>query len=183
MRLLSRVFYAALLFLPAVNAVYKDEAFQNDWHIALIGPSIPESTFFHQPVSTARASLIYTLTTRSILAAIYPKDGSIVWRHQLSGERPLGPGIARAADGVIVTSVDGNIKAFDAVDGKLVWGNAFGQPVRDFRVASKGVKFVVALLEDGRVVKIDAVTGDIEWETQKAEEYIFPPPSCSNDRS
>lgn len=167
MRLFSRVFSGVLLLLPAVSAVYKDEAYQNDWHHELIGASIPSSTFFHRPSLDAKASLIYTLTSRSILAAINPRDGSIVWRHLL-GDR-ASSGVARKAEGAVIAAVDRDVKAFGAVDGKLIWETTFVDKVKDLQVIGGGVGIV--LLENGSVVKVSG--GKIVWESPIADGYAL----------
>ncbi|CUS13249.1 unnamed protein product [Tuber aestivum] len=159
MRLFCRVLTGVLLVLPAVSAVYKDEAYQNDWHLALIGASIPSSTFFHQPAPDAKASLIYTLTSRSILAAINPRDGSIVWRHLLGGGTSFG--VARKADGAVIAAVDGDVKAFDAIDGKLIWGMTSSERVKDLQVI--GGSIAIVLFENGSVAKVSG--GKIVWES------------------
>ncbi|RPA94002.1 DUF1620-domain-containing protein [Choiromyces venosus 120613-1] len=168
MRLFSRVLSGVLLLLPAVNAVNKDEAYQNDWHIALIGASIPSSTFFHRPVLDAKASLIYTLTSRSILAAINPRDGSIVWRHLLGDG--TSQGVSRKAEGAVIAAVDRDVKAFDAVDGKLIWETTFAEKVKDLQVI--GGSIVAVLLENGSVVKVSE--GNIAWESPAADSRDIP---------
>jgi outer membrane protein assembly factor BamB len=70
----------------------------------------------------------------------------------------------------VVASVDGSIKAFDAVDGRLIWDKTFGRGVRDLQVVREGVNFVIALFDHGHVVKMDAMTGSVEWETPTPEE-------------
>lgn len=152
--------FAAIL--PTTLAVFQDEAFQNDWHIPLLGPSLRESTFFHRPLLDAKASLIYTLTERNILAALHPKDGGIVWRHQL--EACASKKLARAVEGVVVTGSCGNVKAFDAVTGKLAWENRFvGGNVKDFKSAGKE-DAVVVLFDDGSVRMLEGGSGIVMWE-------------------
>ncbi|KAL7271826.1 hypothetical protein RUND412_005395 [Rhizina undulata] len=154
-----------LILLPLVKAVFKDEAYQNDWHIPLLGPSLPTSTFFHRPLQDEKASLIYVLTSKSILAAINPKDGEIVWRQSLGGD---GPGIARASDGIIFAAVGSSVKAFDTIDGKFVWGNQFaaGRSVKNLVVAKQpdGENDVAVLFDDGTVRKLSGSSGDEIWE-------------------
>ncbi|PWW72013.1 DUF1620-domain-containing protein [Tuber magnatum] len=168
MRLFSRVFSGVLLLLPAVRAIYKDEAYQNDWHLALIGASIPSSTFFHRPALDAKASLIYTLTSRSILAAINPRDGSIVWRHLLGDG--TSSGVARKAEGAVIAAVDREVKAFDAIDGKLIWETTFAGRVKDLQVI--GGSTAIVLFENGSVTKVSG--GKIVWESPAIDGKDIP---------
>lgn len=169
----STIALAALL--PAsILAVFQDEAFVNDWHIALLGPSLPASSFFHRPVLDAKASLIYTLSERNILAAVHPKDGSVVWRHQLDFSCSL-VGVSRAADGMVVVGACGEVKAFDAVAGKLVWENGFfGRQVRDVQfVGSENGGGVVVLMNDRTVKMLNGESGHVKWEWREADPYVL----------
>lgn len=169
----STIALAALL--PAsVLAVFQDEAFVNDWHIALLGPSLPASSFFHRPVLDAKASLIYTLSERNILAAVHPKDGSVVWRHQLDTSCSL-VGVARAADGMVVAGACGEVKAFDAVAGKLVWENSFsGREVRDVQfVGRENGGGVVVLMNDRTAKMMDGESGHVKWEWMENDPYVL----------
>ncbi|KAG0637948.1 hypothetical protein HOY80DRAFT_1049643 [Tuber brumale] len=168
MHLFSRVLSGVLLLLPSVSATYKDEAYQNDWHIALIGASIPSSTFFHRPALDAKASLIYTLTSRSILAAINPRDGSIVWRHLLGGG--ASSGVARKAEGAVIAAVDRDVKAFDAMDGKLIWEMAFVEKVKDLQTT--GGNAAIVLFVNGSVAKVSG--GKIVWASPAADNKDIP---------
>lgn len=166
---------ALATLLPAsVFAVFQDEAFVNDWHIALLGPSLPASSFFHRPVLDAKASLIYTLSERNILAAVHPKDGAVVWRHQLDISCSL-EGISRAADGKVVTSACGELKAFDAVAGKLVWEHDFaGGKVQDVQIVDReNGGGVVVLMTDNTVKMLDGESGHIKWQWRGPDSYVL----------
>lgn len=167
---------ALTALLPvSVLAVFQDEAFVNDWHIALLGPSLSDSSFFHRPVLDAKASLIYTLSERNILAAVHPKDGGVVWRHQLDTSCSLGA-VSRAADGMVVAGACGGVMAFDAVAGRLAWENAFvNGKVLDVRVASRedGGR-VVVLMDDRSVKMLDGESGQVRWEWRGANPCVSP---------
>ncbi|KAI5857871.1 hypothetical protein BZA05DRAFT_347370 [Tricharina praecox] len=158
-----RFFAGVLLLFNAVSvlAVYKDDAYTTDWHIPLIGPSIASATFFHRPDAESRASLIYTLTTRSVLAALNPKDGELVWRQQLA-DVAGGNGLARGGNGVVVSATGNGVSSFDAGSGRLVWDNEFASKVVDLGVTAGNA--VAALFEDGAVRLLAEKTGDVAWE-------------------
>ena len=142
----------------------------------LIGPSLVTSTFFHRPSPDSRASLIYTLTHRSILAAINPKDGQLVWRQSLAdGPLAAGNGVARGGDGVIVAATGTSIGSFDAGNGRLVWENEFSKRAIDLRVTSDNA--VAVLFEDGAVSMLDKQTGDVTWQWKGLDGYVAHRPS------
>ncbi|KAA8906414.1 hypothetical protein FN846DRAFT_796095 [Sphaerosporella brunnea] len=161
MRLLSRLWLPCLILnVVSVLAIFKDDAYHTDWHIPLIGPSIAASTFFHRPNAESRASLIYTLTTRSILAAINPKDGELVWRQPLAESN--GTGIACGGNGIIVSATGSAVASFDAANGRLFWENQFSSKIVDLGVTATNA--VVVLFEDGAVRLLKEQTGDVAWE-------------------
>jgi outer membrane protein assembly factor BamB len=161
MRLFSGLWLPCLLLnVVSVLAIFKDDAYHTDWHIPLIGPSIAASTFFHRPNADSRASLIYTLTTRSIVAAINPKDGELVWRQQLAESD--GNGIARGGNGIIVSATGNGVASFDAGNGRLVWENQFSSKILDLGVTT--TNSVVVLFEDGSVRLLGEQDGDVKWE-------------------
>lgn len=155
------------LYLTSVLAVFQDDAFHIDWHIPLIGSSLETSTFFHRPNSKTRASLVYTLTDRSILAAINPKDGELVWRQSLA-EEPVGmsDGVARRGNGIIIAGVRGTITSLDASNGKIIWENEFSDDIVDLRVFldTSNENAVAVLFKNGAVRLLHPRTGDVAWQ-------------------
>jgi ER membrane protein complex subunit 1 len=129
MRLLSALFAT---LLPTVLAVFQDEAWQVDYHHALLGLPQRHTTFFHRPQSSSKASLLYTLSELGLLGAINPKDGTLVWRQKLQPGPQSNSSFLFAGDGhtSVVGGVDGQIASWSAIDvfrgwtGKLV--NRFG---------------------------------------------------------
>jgi hypothetical protein len=166
-------FFSGVLLLPcfvaSVFGIFKDDAYHTDWHIPLIGPSLPTSTFFHQPNPDSKASLIYSLTDRSILAAINPKDGELVWRQQL---KESAVNVARAGNGVVVSATGTSVSSFHAGNGRLVWENAFSQNIVDLRITPANK--VAVLFADGVVRLLDDKSGDVAWEWMELDR-------CAND--
>lgn len=161
--LVSTLLLSALLLvvhLPSSAAVLKDDAYEVDWHIPLIGLALPGSTFFAHPSPESKASLIYTITARAILAALNPKDGEIVWRHQLV-EDPQAAGRLTSGAGIVVATIGKDVSAFEMSAGKLVWENFLEKEVTDVKVTASNN--AVVLLEDGTVVFLEPQTGDVLW--------------------
>jgi len=171
-----QVLLAALptaLLLPAVHAVFIDDAFRTDYHIPLVGFPRHDTTFFHQPFAESKASLIYTLSERNILAAVNPKDGELVWRQALHGNG--SEGFLRAGDGqdTVLTGKGDQVAAWSATDGKLAWSTTFGTPLVDLEIlemqdgaAAKGVKDALALSggDNAVVRRLNGETGAVKWE-------------------
>lgn len=164
----SALLSALLLLLPFTAAVLKDDAYEVDWHMPLIGLALPGSTFFQHPSPETKASLIYTITARAIVAALNPKDGEIVWRHQLL-EDPKIAGKLASGDGVVVASIGKDLKTFEAATGKLVWEISLPEEIKDVKVTKDNN--AVVLLEDGTVAFLESQTGDVAWKRKTTKEY------------
>lgn len=167
----------SVLLLPFAAAVFVDEAYKIDFHYPLLGIPEEHTTFFHQPRSTSRASLLYTLSEKHVLGAVNPKDGTLVWRQQLGLTTNSSTGFLRAGEDedILVSAVDGEVKAWDASNGRAVWTNEFEYSrVKDLEVlaladgsGTKGAKDPVVLFEDGghtSVRRLDGRSGNVVWE-------------------
>ena|SRR5947209_9219046 len=119
----------ALASIVSVLAIFADDAYHIDYHQALLGVPESQNTLFHRPQASSSASLLYTISNKAVLGAVNPKDGSLVWRHALAGE-PVTNGtssrlVAAQGDGKVISSFGRHVSAWDALDGKLVWTEAF----------------------------------------------------------
>ena len=114
-------------FSVAAAAIYADEANTNDYHLPLLGFPVAQNTFFHQPHVDSKASLLYTLSEKSVLAAVNPKDGAVVWRHILVSNSSAAASrlVASSNQDTLFTVVDGNVNAWHAADGRLIWAKTF----------------------------------------------------------
>ena len=166
------------LFTPfVVFAIFIDEAYDVDYHHALLGTPQQRSTFFHRPSAISKASLLYTISERGVLGAVNPKDGSTVWRQRLvdTASNQTFKSCLSAADGenIIFSAANGEIRGWDAADGKLVWNYAGKGEVVDLKVlpVDKGRKDVITLHDSshdggrstGFVRKLTADSGEAVW--------------------
>ena len=181
---LSALVTLAALITPTV-AVIEDEAYGKDWHIPLIGASLRPHTFFHRPQPDSKASIIYTLTDKNVLAAINPKDGALLWRHSVSEDlathpkQPKALTIARPADGMVISSAGRVLRAWGAADGGLMWAAEFEKAIKDFRVSTEGV--ISSLCSDGSIRSVSSADGAIMGERNDIlakYAYYIPLPSA-----
>jgi hypothetical protein len=159
----------AALLPAAVVAVFPEDAYKVDYHHALLGAPQRHSSFFHQPQASSKASLLYTLSDKGQVGAVLPKDGSVVWRHQLEAGNSswlvVGDGVNS-----VVSGVDGEIAAWRAVDGRLLWrrGDDLPGPLVHLNTLDldDGRKDVLGLFDgDAPVVqRIDGRTGSPVWQ-------------------
>lgn len=173
---------AALLVAACVSpvaAIYPDEVNQIDFHHALLGAPSPDSTFFLKPSSASNASLLYTISQNSILGAINPRDGSLVWRQDLSKSTSStgAAGILRGSDGnnAVVGATGNYISSWSAQDGKLAWENRLANGVvadlelleLEDATASAGARDTLALVGGegaGIVRRLAGDSGKTKWE-------------------
>ncbi|WEW56005.1 hypothetical protein PRK78_001440 [Emydomyces testavorans] len=185
MRLQAAYLFAASI-LPTSWAILADEAYHIDYHHALLGTPQERTTFFHRPSSSSSASLLYTLSEKSILGAVNPKDGSIVWRQNIS-DYSVGArtgGLLRAADGedAVVSALGSDVLAWGASDGKLLWRNRFDDAsIVDLElVGLQGLdgaqaardSIVLAGNRHGVVRRLDGISGSVKWEYRDDSEDI-----------
>ena len=181
---------AALLLLascvPSALAIYPDEVNHVDFHHALLGLPTPQSTFFLKPSSASNASLLYTPSEKSILGAVNPRDGSLVWRQNVSrSSLPNSDGLLRASDGIngVISGAGDYLSSWTALDGKLIWENWFSDgSVTDLELleledasAAGTTRDTIALIAGdnaGAVKRIDGKTGNVKWE-YKDDRLVF----------
>ncbi|KAL8703661.1 MAG: hypothetical protein Q9201_003145 [Fulgogasparrea decipioides] len=151
-----------------VSAVYADEAYQVDFHHILLGRPQPQTTFLHRPSTSSKASLLYTLSERSVLGAVNPKDGSVIWRQQLDN----GCGLLKAFEGdhVLVSAVNGTVQAWDAAEGRLLWDWRGSEEVKALEVskndgAGRSIFFITQGPGTKAVIrKVSGDSGAVVWE-------------------
>ncbi|KAI9683302.1 MAG: hypothetical protein M1822_006167 [Bathelium mastoideum] len=175
-RLALAVACLALLFSQAF-AVFVDDAYNVDYHLALLGLPRQQATFFHQPHYSSKASLLFTLSERNVLGAVNPKDGTLVWRQRLQPASSATAGFLRAGEDTdtVVTAVHGEVAAWSASDGRIAWKTALGDvPVLDLELLELPTGQERA--EDGKdaavlvggttsfVKRLNATTGRVKWE-------------------
>lgn len=161
---------------PACLATFDDEAYKVDAQLSLLGLPQSENTFFAQPYTGSKASLVYTLSEKCVLGAVNPKDGAIVWRQQLkSHEECVAGGLLRAGgdQDTLVEASEGTVRAWSAADGRLAWERVFGPAlsVADVQIpelaggaeAKEKDVLVVLVGQRGYVQRLDGKTGKTKW--------------------
>lgn len=118
------IFSVALSIIP-VQSLFVDEAYNIDFHHALLGIPQPHSTFFHKPDASSNAALLYSLSDKAVLGALNPRDGSLVWRQSLASQPTVNATtsflVAGEGDGKVTTALGKEVATWDASDGRLVW--------------------------------------------------------------
>ncbi|MCJ1393375.1 DUF1620 super [Xylographa bjoerkii] len=160
------------IYFPYVAAVFADEAYRIDYQHLLLGSPQRNTTFFHRPSATSKASLLYTLSEKLVLGAVNPKDGAVVWRQWLkeSQREEYDKGYLKALDGedIVISAVGNEVNAWDAADGKLVWQWVGEGPVKGLEVLGiEGMKgdVLVAIEDTGKniVTRLGASSGEPVW--------------------
>lgn len=174
MRLSSRLVAVACALLRTSVAVFVDDAYHVDYHLALLGAPQEHTTFFHQPFAGSKASLLYTLSEKAVLGAVNPKDGSIVWRQSLAKFTNTTSTFLRTGENqdIVISAVDGEVAAWSASDGRQAWSlNLEGAPIQDLELleipeANQAVgKDAVVLSGDAQPIlrRVNAADGTVKW--------------------
>ena len=161
-------------FARVAFSIYSDEAYQLDYHHALLGIPQAHTTFFHRPSANSKASLLYTLSESGIVGAVNPKDGAVLWRQSLGKEERnlTGNGSLKAGEGLnsIFSALGGSVQAWDAVDGRLGWewqGHGRVKALEVFKTNGDETEVLILSEEDGSngIVRcFEAETGTFKWE-------------------
>lgn len=171
------------LAIAHARAVFLDEAFNADFHLALLGIPQPHSTFFHKPDTSSNAALLYTLSDKAVLGAINPRDGSVVWRQSIAGAPQENTTqsflVAGETDGKVVAAIGDIVTAWDASSGRLVWSHRTSpdsevvdlQPVSVLGSSTEGaVQDIVILTQsqtgDGvyTITRMDGDGSSVRWQ-------------------
>lgn len=109
-------------------------------------------------------------------------DGDVGWRSDAAGEHVvLGPRL----DGrrLVLVTETGAIRALDGATGRPVWSrDVDGQVAVDAVATDRAIPTVYAGLSDGRVLALDARTGERRWQTtiSTVDQVITPPPAVGD---
>ncbi|KAL4792988.1 hypothetical protein BDV19DRAFT_380464 [Aspergillus venezuelensis] len=184
--------------VPSTLAIHADEVGHVDFHHALLGVPSSKSTFFHRPSSSSNAALLYTVSEKSLLGAVNPKDGTLLWRQNLT-RSAVAPddaqGLLRASAGTnaVVSALGDYVSAWSALDGKLIWENVSpNMPVVDLELlelqdasaAEPSLKDAIALSggQAGSIKRLNGQTGEIKWEWHdESGDFPFQVSSSSTD--
>ena len=160
---------ASILYGNVGFAIFADEAYQTDYHHALLGFPQAQATLFHRPSSVSKASLLYTLSERLVLGAVNPKDGTVIWRQQLGDQAQNGTasGLLRAGDGgdTLVTAVGETVSSWDAADGRLTWSWKSNGRIKSLEVTEGGDVLVLSKAQgtNAFVHKLGVDNGALLW--------------------
>jgi len=165
---------AACLLLKYTSAVFADEAWNFDYHHALVGKPQESTTFFHRPNPASRASLIYTLSEQGVLGAVNPRDGSLVWRQLLEANASSDVSFLRAGEDqdLVVSGIGSQVASWSAGDGRLAWTHNAPGLLQDVEILelsdgkeTPGAKDALILTggDHGEVQRLHGATGAVKW--------------------
>ena len=154
-----------VLLLRVTSAIFADEAYQIDFHHALVGSPQEHTTFFHRPSAGSKGSLLYTLSNIGIVGAVNPKDGSVLWRQRLGseGEEYKGRGVLKAGPGsdIVASAFMEKLQVWDAIDGRLGWEWQAAGSIKDVQLTQDQTDTFVVITgqQDGKQGFVKCFTG------------------------
>ncbi|HYM34634.1 MAG TPA: outer membrane protein assembly factor BamB [Steroidobacteraceae bacterium] len=110
--------------------------------------------------------LVVVGATDGTVLALDAQTGKERWRHRVSSEVLAAPQIAKGI--VVVRSVDGRLVALASSDAKQRWAADQTVPRLSLRGTASPVivqDSVIAGFDNGRVVSVDLMSGDVQWDT------------------
>lgn len=113
------------------------------------------------PVAVGDRVFIAGLTE---VRALDRSSGKTLWNREVKDARFSG-GPASDGSRVVVGTLDGDVMAFDANDGELLWSAEVSSEV--LAAPSLGEKIVIICSNDGRVAGLDIATGKRLWQIDR----------------
>jgi outer membrane protein assembly factor BamB len=110
--------------------------------------------------------LVVVGATNGEVIAVSAKDGTERWRHRMSSEILAAPAFTSAK--VVIRTVDGKLTALSIDKGEQSWIVEQVVPklsLRGTAPATVAGETVIAGFDNGRVMAVDAATGDTQWDT------------------
>jgi len=120
--------------------------------------------------------LVAVMGSDGILVALNAGDGSERWRTDIDGESLAVPLVHDEL--VIVQTIDNRLRAVSVFDGAPRWTIEQSTPALTLRGSATPIVIgssVVAGFDNGRLMAIDAASGDVDWES------MLSPPSGRSD--
>ncbi len=108
---------------------------------------------------------LYAVDYKARLVAFDRNQGEQLWRSQVDSEVLIPP--VFAGGNVIVKTLDAKLIAFDADNGERVWTYRHAKPGLSLRGGATPIverNFLFTGFEDGRLVAVDALTGNLLWD-------------------
>jgi outer membrane protein assembly factor BamB len=124
------------------------------------------------PNMVANKDRIFSMNTQGEIFS-FSKDGILLWQKETSPKdeksKTLGGGLSCDKNTLIVTTSFGNVLAFKADTGELLWDTALISPIRGAATLSQGKVFVISISNEISV--LDIKTGIVLWQQQGITEF------------
>lgn len=138
----------------AMNPVSGKQHWKSDLDVQLsAGPGVAEG-------------VVAVASRNGYVILLDANSGTEIWRTYIGGEALAQPLIKD--DSIIVQTIDNRLRALSRFDGKQRWVLEQSVPALTVRGASSPVlagSLVIAGFDNGRLLAVNAATGDIEWDS------------------
>ena len=112
------------------------------------------------------AGAVAVVSADGILILLDARNGEERWRKYVAAEALASPLVRNEV--VVVQTIDNRLQALSLFDGKQRWEVEQSLPVLTMRGASSPLLIgssVIAGFDNGRLLAVDAATGDVEWDS------------------
>ncbi|KAM0786085.1 hypothetical protein ACM66B_006896 [Microbotryomycetes sp. NB124-2] len=155
-----------------------------DLHVPFVGATAPATSarqplhrFLHaQDAQTGRKrALLVTVTDADVVAAVEPRNGSLVWRQRYSSESRINHQTCSAAR-VLVSHGHARVDSVDAYFGRTVWTHQAPSASGNVNVLCwpQRNSHDVIVASDKVVQRLSGQSGEVLWTSQLAESTTAP---------
>ncbi|HLF77776.1 MAG TPA: PQQ-binding-like beta-propeller repeat protein, partial [Dehalococcoidia bacterium] len=123
---------------------------------------------------------LLSLSARDLTARMDNKDANVAVKEVFKAGGDIWGAPVLTPNGILVSSLDGNLYMLDAGNGRETWRFAAGKSLASTPVLSSGVVLVGGF--DGRLHAVDIASGDERWEF-KASHWVWSSPLVEGGRA
>ena len=147
-----------------VKPIQVDLVPKSDWRPSLVSQSVVLSATSGSPVASLEEEVIPVVVDGAAFG-FDAGNGSLVWRHFVGQQTTMAPVNLDASHTLIVNEMDHDLICLNTQTGDLVWRQEFGEAIRSPAVGPAS-KFIVVSTDSGKVIQLDASTGQVQKATQ-----------------
>ncbi len=134
------------------------------WRPSVVSQSVVLSATLGDPIASLEEEVVPVVVDGAAFG-FNAGNGSLVWRHFVGQQTTMPPVTLDAERTLIVNQKDHDLICVQTQTGELVWRQEFGEAIRAPAIGPDS-KFLVVSTESGKVIQLDAATGEVQLATQ-----------------
>ena len=147
-----------------VQPIQVDLSPQNVWRPSVVSQSVVLSASSGSPIASLEGEVVPVVVDGGAYG-FDAGNGAVVWRHFVGQQTTMPPVSLDSTHTLIVNQKDNDLICLNTQTGELVWRQEFGEAIKQPAIGPTG-NFVVVSTESGKVIQLDAATGEVQKAAQ-----------------